>query len=282
MFYIEESDKKDIFFIGDIHGEFKAIKNWVKSNGLHDCILIFCGDFGLGFHSTQHELSMLTKSNEICRENNVECYAIRGNHDDPAYYNTDIAPIKFSNIKTLSDYTIIQTPEHNILCIGGAVSVDRVNRQAMYEHDITVLITQKHYTYKKAKEKAKLYWWDNEAFKYDETILNEINKAGFKIDIVATHSAPSFCQPTTNPKSIGWTRLDRDLEKDLIEERNDFTKLYDYLNQQGNVITNWFYGHYHMHNIDIIGGTKFTALDMGRTSKTGGGPGGFFDMAELR
>jgi len=282
MFNIIETDKNNVFFIGDIHGEFKSIKNWIKTNELSDCIIIFCGDFGFGFSSPQHESSELLSSNKVCHEKNIECYVLRGNHDNPEYYNTSIPLVSLSNIKTVSDYTIIRTPEHNILCVGGAVSVDRFNRQAMYEYEISNLIVYKHYTYKKAKEKAKLYWWENERFVYNDVIINEIEKSGYKIDVVATHSAPDFCQPQTNPKSIGWIRLDTELEKDLIEERKDFTKLYEHLISNGNNITNWFYGHYHIHNVEIINNTKFTALDMGRSSKTGGSVGGCFDMAELR
>ena len=48
---IINSDKETIFAIGDIHGEFAAIANWIKTNDLRDCAIIFCGDFGLGFES---------------------------------------------------------------------------------------------------------------------------------------------------------------------------------------------------------------------------------------
>ena len=282
MFNIVETEINDTFFIGDIHGEFKSIGNWVKINNLHDCSIIFCGDFGFGFTSIQKETQDLLKSNNICKNNNVNCYAIRGNHDDPSYYNTDTPKINLSNIQTVSDYTVIKTPQHNILCVGGAISVDRANRMAMYQHEISELIVKKHYSIEKAKKKARLYWWSDEAFVFNERILDEIQKCNIKIDVVATHSAPSFCQPQTNPKSIGWSMIDRDLEEDLYTERKEFTKLYEYLKKNGNEITNWFYGHYHMHNFEVIDGTKFVGLDMGRQSKNGGGPGGIFDMTELR
>ena len=60
------------------------------------------------------------------------------------------------------------------------------------------------------------------------------------------------------------------------------TKLYTHLKDSGNEITNWFYGHYHTHNFEVINGTKFVGLDMGRKAKHGGGVGGCFDMIELR
>lgn len=281
MFEIIETNKSSVFFIGDIHGQFRAIGNWIKTNNLKNCALIFCGDFGLGFSSTKCETNELIKSNRICEENDVDCYVIRGNHDDPSYFNTNSQKIKLSRFNLLSDYTIIQTPNHNILCVGGAISIDRFNRKTMYEYDIQTLMRRKNLSFKKAIKTAQPYWWEDEKFLYNETKLDEMHEYGLKIDVVATHSAPDFCQPLTNPRSIGWTNIDDELENDLYNERNDITKLYKHLKEQGNSISYWFYGHYHMHNFEIIEGTKFIGLDMGRIKKNEGGPGGNFDMSEL-
>ena len=282
MFTVIETEKKSTFFIGDIHGEFKAIKKWIKSNKLSNCNLVFCGDFGFGFTSIQENIKTLTKTEKVCIENDVDCFILRGNHDDPSYFNRETPIFEFKKIHLLSDYTVIQTPEHNILCIGGAVSVDRVNRIAAYEHDIEVLMKRRHYKLETARRKAKLYWWPDEVFVYSSQIVDELKKANIKIDTVATHSAPDFCQPLTNPKAIGWTRLDRELENDLYEERKSFTELYKHLIANGNTIINWFYGHYHAHYFEIIEGTKFYGLDMGRMKKGMGGVGGNFDMSELQ
>lgn len=51
MFTVIATDKTDVFFIGDIHGEFKAIGTQIKQHDLMNCVLVFCGDFGLGFSS---------------------------------------------------------------------------------------------------------------------------------------------------------------------------------------------------------------------------------------
>lgn len=281
MFTLIDTDKSSIFFIGDIHGEFKAIGNWIKVNDLKDCIIIFCGDFGLGFSSVQSEVSDLKRPNKICEERNIDCYIIRGNHDDPSYFNDSSPKLILSRFKTVSDYTVINTPQHNILCLGGAVSTDRFYRQSQYEYDVMTLVNKKHFTLQAAMKKAKLYWWEDETFVYNETILDEINKYGTKIDIIASHSAPDFCQPTTKITSIHWSKMDDELENDILKERTDFTKAYNYIKNQGNEIKYWFYGHYHQHNFNIIEGTKFIGLNMGRKSKEGGGVGGNFDMYEI-
>ena len=55
---------------------------------------------------------------------------VRGNHDDPSYFNKE--KIKHERCRTIPDYSIIQACGHNILCIGGAVSIDRNYRK---KHD---------------------------------------------------------------------------------------------------------------------------------------------------
>lgn len=283
MFTLIDTNKTSTFFIGDIHGEFKAIGNWIKQNNLHDCIIIFCGDFGLGFSSIEYESSELKKSNKICEKNNIDCYIIRGNHDDPSYFNDFSPKLNLSHFKTVSDYTVICTQKHDILCLGGAISIDRAYRKSQYIQNIETLINEKHISRELAVKKVKQYWWEDEPFIYDETILNEINKTGVKIDVVASHSAPDFCQPNTKGNSLYWSRLDKDLENDLYNERLNLTKAYNHIKKLGNDIRYWFYGHYHQHNFEIIEGTRFTGLDMGRLSKDGsGGVGGIFDMIEMK
>lgn len=279
MFQLISTNKNKTFFIGDIHGEFKAIGYWIKNNCLKNCNLIFCGDFGLGFSSVEHEQNTIKKSNDICEEYDVDCYIIRGNHDDPSYYNTNTPKLNLSRFKTVSDYTVIQTPCNNILCVGGAVSVDRKERISRYKHNIETLVKKRHCSIETAREKVKPYWWNNEAFVYDEDILDEIHKSGITIDCIATHTAPDFCQPFT--KGLYWTRLDSTLEIDLTKERLDCTRLYKKITSNNQKIKYWFYGHYHTHNYEIIEGTRFVGLDMARNGKQGYGTGSFFDMTEL-
>ena len=282
MFTLINTDKTSTFFIGDIHGQFKAIGNWIKQYDLNNCLIIFCGDFGLGFSSIEHEKQELYKSNKICEERNIDCYILRGNHDDPSYFNDTLPKLVLSRFKTVSDYTVINTPEHNILCLGGAISIDRGIRKSRYETDIRTIMITANCTLEHAIKKAKQYWWEKEPFFYNETILDEINKTGIKVDIVASHSAPEFCQPIAKGFSTSYSIIDKDIETDLYNERSDFSKAYNYIKKQGNNIKYWFYGHFHQHNFEIIEGTRFIGLDMGRKSKDSNSVGGVFDMSEIR
>ena len=158
MFEIIETNKSEIYAIGDIHGEFKSIANWIKTKDLSNCALIFCGDFGLGFCGIQKEHDDLLRAQKLCEERDIDCYAIRGNHDDPEYYNGTSKQLNLSRFKTVSDYTVIKSPEHNILCLGGAVSTDKSYRISSYENEINITMIKRHLSYDDDKKKVKCYW----------------------------------------------------------------------------------------------------------------------------
>lgn len=281
MFEIIETNKKDIYAIGDIHGEFKSIKHWIKDHDLTNCILIFCGDFGLGFDGLQKEIEELTKVQKICEINDVDCYIIRGNHDNPEYFNKPTFQLNLSRFKPLSDYTVIKSPEHNILCVGGAVSTDRKHRISAYEESILNYSIKKHCSYDKAKSKVKRYWWENEPFELKLDILSEITKNNILIDTICSHSAPAQCFPITSDRVAYWTAQDETLAHDIQQERTSLSELLTYLKSQGHKVLNWYYGHYHGHNTETIDNTTFYLLDMGRNGRLSGKPGGFFDMKAI-
>ena len=74
---------------------------------------------------------MFSTLNAVLRKINSVLYCIRGNHDDPSYFNDNI--INKSNVKLIKDYSIISVGDKNILCIGGAVSIDRKYRISNYQ-----------------------------------------------------------------------------------------------------------------------------------------------------
>ena len=52
---------------------------------------------------------------------------VRGNHDNPAYF--DGAMFNAKRFITVPDYSILQACNHTILCVGGAISIDRIYRK---------------------------------------------------------------------------------------------------------------------------------------------------------
>ena len=112
-----------IFYLGDIHGNFNLINQYIKMYGIKDAHIIQVGDFGVGFNTFEKEKRLLQMTHDVLVKNNIMVCAIRGNHDYKPYFDND--PFQFTNIKLVKDYTVLNLEGKNILCIGGAVSVDR-------------------------------------------------------------------------------------------------------------------------------------------------------------
>lgn len=235
---------------GGLHFEnlLRPKKSPLKNRNLYnDSVIIVCGDCGFGFSKYQYYIDKLTKINELFSKTNTHIIFVRGNHDDPAYFNEKL--INFSNLKTVKDYSVIKTEQHNTLCVGGAISVDRVWRK---QQEIRLN------RYSKSK-KHKLYW-DGEECYIDENILSDLKDNNIKIDSVVTHTCPSFCFPKEKETALGWFRLDNSLSDDLHNERNTMTKLFNMLKSEHD-IKFWSYGHFHQQNEYMEQNVTFIALD---------------------
>jgi UDP-2,3-diacylglucosamine pyrophosphatase LpxH len=81
--------------------------------------------FSIGFTTPENDMRILEDLNEQLKKKNITMYAIRGNHDNPAFFKGDHI---LSNLKLLPDYTVLDLEGKKILLVGGAVSVDRVPR----------------------------------------------------------------------------------------------------------------------------------------------------------
>lgn len=223
---------ESIYFCGDIHGNLEYIKYRLNHEHLTNSIIFICGDIGLGF-SPKFEQEIINRINKKLIESNNYVIGVRGNHDDPSKFQ-DTELIKdtgeLRNWLNVPDYTIIQVLDQNILCIGGGISVDRTYR------------LQLGYGY-----------WANESIKYKKKVPE-------KIDIICTHSAPSFCFPFTKGEFVNeWAKVDPTLLLDLDEERGTLDKVYeDYKDE----VKYWYYGHFHKSNTQIIGNTLFKLLDI--------------------
>lgn len=223
------SDK--IIFFGDIHGEFETLTYLIKRDAkdFTDTIIIILGDCGIGFYKEQYYKDLFTKMNKTFKNIGTTLIMFRGNHDDPSYY--DGKRLNFSNIKVIPDYTVIETKKRNILCIGGGLSVDRVSRKQ---------IEAKSNRYKNVK---KIYW-ENEFPIYNEEKLNEIRDKGINIDVIATHTAPSFFPFKNDTYIESYLSTDDKLAEDLVIERGIMDKIYEYITAFWGT-KYWFYGHFH-------------------------------------
>ena len=247
---------KKIYVTGDLHGNFTKLIYYLKNIKLSNAVVIIAGDIGLGFEKKSFYTTLYNKKMSKFLENNdVSIICLRGNHDDPTFFNGENR-LTFPNLITVPDYSVLmfydneesKTLQHAILCIGGATSIDRTNRM-FYDYERSV---------KYKSKKCKTYWENEQPF-YDLNALEEIKD--INIDIVVSHTAPSFVF-SKDKEGIGyWLLIDPSLEKDLIVERLIMDNIYNTLIANGHTIKHWFYGHFHNKNVENIDGTTFRLLN---------------------
>ncbi len=228
-----EYQKENIVIVGDIHGQYRTLLNYIKRTHITNTLFIQVGDLGAGFHKGGYYITEFLRLNDGLKEHNNVLIAIRGNHDNPEYFNGDW---KYSNLKLVPDYTIVN---NNILCIGGASSIDR----EIYSHGVKVRI----------KDKT---WWEGELPVYDSDALKELES--YNIEHVIAHTNPIFCYPHDKAATFNLS----DFMKEYIkEDRKTLTHIYDYLSNFHTIKT-WWNGHYHWNHEETINNTKFITLDI--------------------
>lgn len=225
-----------LYFWGDTHGNWKNLSELIKKHDLNNSNFIQVGDFGLGFKNKLVEKEQLNKISLCLKKTNSRLFVIRGNHDNPNYFKS-FKKQEYDNIYFLRDYSILKWNNNNILLVGGATSIDRLEKQA---------------------DNA---WWSNEIFDCNYCLLKEISVDN--IDIVVTHTAPKNFNPfVTSQVVLEKAEHDDNLLKDLKKERKDVYDFFKYLHCRYN-IKMWVYGHFHFSNTEIISNitTKMLAID---------------------
>lgn len=230
--------------IGDIHKDFKWLAHTISKYDIRDASIIQVGDFGVGFTLKKKDMASLRFLNKQALQRNNHLYVIRGNHDDPSWFQGNI---KFSNVNLLKDYSVLTLDNQRVLFVGGAVSIDRLPN---------LLQKDEFGRPWKGRTEGRDYWKD-ETFVLDENKIRELRN----IDIVITHSCPFFAFPFGFAHINNWINNDPELYNDLMNEREDIGKMYEILKENGNNIKKWYYGHYHMYNKMDYQGTDFILID---------------------
>jgi predicted phosphodiesterase len=228
-----------LYLVGDIHGDIGVIIRFLMINDVTEAGIIQVGDFGIGFHPPKEEEKLLGILNQVLENRQVKLHVIRGNHDNPACFR-DGSKNK-SHITFLPDYSVLRFFDKNFLCIGGALSIDRSNREA-----------------------GKDYWY-REGFVFDEERIKQIKN----IDIVVSHSSPDVAFPfDMGGVNHEYFRRDPTLRSDLAQERINLTKAYYLLREEAsNKLSHWFYGHFHQHHEMQVDNTLFVLLNIDEVYK---------------
>ncbi|MBR6269483.1 MAG: metallophosphatase family protein [Bacteroidales bacterium] len=225
-------DVKTILVCGDIHGNFEGIVHKLCVD--YDCmdtLLIVAGDCGFGFKKPEYYEQIYSRVAGMLRKANNSVAFIRGNHDDPSYFAEE--KVHHQRWRCVPDYSVIRAWAYNILCIGGATSVDRKERQEMNAR------------MRQRGQFQTAAWWPDEVPVFLPEVIDSIFE-NFQIDTVVTHTAPSFCE-TAGWKSTclkPWATNDPALLEDVDKERATMDKIYERIAVR-HWVRRWFYGHFH-------------------------------------
>lgn len=243
------SNNKDFVLIcGDTHDNNKVIPDFLKKYEIINAAIFHVGDFGIGWDSKEKEHRKLKFLSERLAISNSHLFVSRGNHDDPIWFKEYFST---GYIHLLPDYSIITLNGQNFLTIGGATSVDRSNRKEWLK-----MMGIKWWLNKKTRKGLNRGWWKDEVVVYNDMVETVKN-----IDVVISHTAPSFSTPYLKDGVMHFALNDSTLIKNLYDERQLMSKIYDKLSEN-NHIKNWYYGHFHKSNVEMHLNTKFQLLDI--------------------
>jgi predicted phosphodiesterase len=250
MPYYDFTEYKDVLFVGDIHGEFNPLV-WDAGTrkGVKDALIVVCGDIGMGFYKPTYYRDTFKSMDKKLKERNIALAMFRGNHDDPLYFKgaAKESLSVFDAIHLIEDYSVLGTCIGDVLCIGGARSIDRVSRIL----DVS--------------------WWFGENVQpMPDGFLDELAKDGRNVRVVCSHAAPSIALPNDidippDSQLYQWGLRDATLLEDNRNEREYLTKILQDLKDAGQPVEYWIYGHYHECFYKEHDGVKFIGLDMLRS-----------------
>lgn len=255
IYHLSFPEAKNVVVCGDIHGDFNGvIGKLCLQYQLENTLLIVAGDCGFGFNEVGYYKEVAKRHRKPLHDSNNWVVFVRGNHDNPAYF--DGKAINHKRFIAVPDYSIIQAAGLTILCVGGAISIDRQYRIKAWQ--------QNKGRFPAPSDQDPLepnYYWENESPILDTEKLSVIGEK-FKVDAVITHTAPSFCELQSKLGLASWCLNDENLMDDVNVERAIMDQLYQYLKEANHPISHWCYGHFHQSWHQNINGTFFKLLDI--------------------
>ena len=248
--FFEFPRAKSVVVSGDIHGDFtQLVYKCCVQYEMTDTLIIVAGDCGFGFEAPGYYESIYNRCRDKLSKSNNWIAFIRGNHDNPAYFNSQ--PIKHQRWMTISDYSIIKACGRTILCIGGATSIDRLLR----------MTAKKYHLPSPDDLLMPNVYWNNELPEFNLERLDEIDRQ-CAVDTVITHTSPSFCELSSHHFLESWAERDVDLMDDIKYERQVMDDLYNYLYTKNHPLRYWYYGHFHESWHAEIDDVMFHMLDI--------------------
>lgn len=232
---LKKVEKREmIIAIGDIHGKINDLSSRMDTLEIdHPVNFVHLGDFGLGFDSPIREYKKLKDLDYILSKTGSNMFIIRGNHDNPAFWDKS-RYYEMDNIQLVKDDTIIEIAGKVCYFAGGAISIDRVNRN------------------------LGVNYWKGEGY-----VRNDPNVIPTRIDHVFTHDVYHACSPFRmfSPITSKWFEKDPLLLDDLQKSQDELKNLYEML-MGINQDFSWYHGHYHESHTTIIENQKTYGLSI--------------------
>lgn len=235
----EKCAERQLWICGDIHGDLSGLVRNAVNCGMSHADILVVGDFGAGFGRPKSMDVAYGKVRASLEKNDICIYTIRGNHDNPAFFD---GTHNYERLHFLPDHCMVELCGKRIYPIGGAVSadIDFVNpltRKSRWMINDSLI----------KFGSSKRVWWPDEA----PTQIAECFPTA--IDIVVSHEAPlPFDPPLVRAdyvRNVTWQKI--------VESR----KYLDYILQTVKPPL-WFYGHYHCHYEGDYQNTLYHCLDI--------------------
>ncbi len=237
-------NERQLWICGDIHGELSGLVRNAVNRGISCADILVVGDFGAGFGRPKSMDVAYGKVRAALEKNDICIYTIRGNHDDPAFFD---GKHDFERLHFLPDHCIIELCGKRIYPVGGAVSAD-IDMVDPLTHKSRRMINESLIKFGSSKR----VWWPDEA---PVPIVEGFPSA---VDIVVSHEAPlSFDPPLVQVdyvRDVTWQKI--------VESR----KYLDYVLSQVKPAL-WFYGHYHCRYEGNYQNTLYCCLDIAEMTR---------------
>lgn len=122
-----------VYLIGDLHTNYKEFKERFEADkSLKDCTFIFLGD--MDFHDEETAYNQFKELDKMLYDRNINSYIIRGNHDNPKFWEPNefdwtfeeiVFWNKFKSFRPIGSHTRIKINNNIGIIISGAVTINR-------------------------------------------------------------------------------------------------------------------------------------------------------------
>jgi Calcineurin-like phosphoesterase len=148
------------YLLGDHHSNYDDLIRALLRRGMRGVRIIHVGDGEEGYPDSWDSETPEQLDNAFASLD-IEYLSIRGNHSNPHVFD---GSVNLPNFKLLPDYARLEIDSESWLFVGGAISIDRLNRI------------------------PNETWWPEE-----EMVLREELSA--KADVLVTHTGPTSSVP---------------------------------------------------------------------------------------